>query len=385
MATLSNATKNALALGAFDAKADLYCFEVSRPEVSETEVAIDIKYCGMCHSDCHACNGDWGIDTFPIAPGHEIAGTVTAVGSKVANFKVGDQVGVGCMVESCRNCDMCKEGLEQHCPNMIQTYGSTFPEGKGENMKGAAGKHTNGGYSSAITVNEHFVFHIPKEMKMEYAGVLLCAGITTFSPLNRHILQKGGGKGKTVAIVGFGGLGQMAIKIAKAMNVDSITVLSRNDKKKVAAEKLGCEFLVYNNEEELKDAARSFNVVLDTVSAPHDVGSLVSTLKVGGSYVLLGAVGKPFEVSAFNLLFSRHSIEGSLIGGIPETQEMLDFCAEHDIVPEYRIIDAKDANEQFKAMMDGSSGADRAVIDMATLQNLEPKEAPTDGSAPVSQ
>ena len=339
----------------------------------------------MCHSDCHACNGDWGIDTFPIAPGHEIAGTVTAVGSKVKSFKVGDQVGVGCMVESCRNCDMCKEGLEQHCPNMIQTYGSTFPDGKGENMKGAVGKHTNGGYSTAITVNEHFVFHVPKAMKMEYAGVLLCAGITTFSPLNRHILQKGGGKGKTVAIVGFGGLGQMAIKLAKAMNVDSITVLSRSNKKKAKAEKLGCEYLVYTNEEELKNAARSFSVVLDTVSAPHDVGSLVSTLKVGGSYVLLGAVGKPFEVSAFNLLFSRHSIEGSLIGGIPETQEMLDFCAEHDIVPEYRIIDAKDANKQFKAMMEGSSGADRAVIDMSPLQNMEPKETPADGNAPESQ
>jgi uncharacterized zinc-type alcohol dehydrogenase-like protein len=384
MATLTNATKNALALGAFNTKADLYCFEIARPEVAENEVAIDIKYCGMCHSDCHACNGDWGLDSWPIAPGHEIAGTVTKVGSKVTNFKVGDQVGVGCMVESCRECDMCKEGLEQHCPNMIQTYGSSFPEGKGENMKGAAGKHTNGGYSSAIVVNEHFVFHIPKGMKMEYAGVLLCAGITTFSPLNRHILQKGGGKGKTVAIVGFGGLGQMAIKIAKAMKVDSITVLSRSDKKRAAAEKLGCGYLVYTDEEELTNAARSFTVVLDTVSAPHDVGSLVSTLKVGGTYVLLGAVGKPFEVSAFNLLFSRHSIEGSLIGGIPETQEMLDFCAKHNIAPEYRVINAKDANEQFKAMMEGTSGADRAVIDMATLKNMEPQEAPSNGSAPES-
>ncbi|KAL3902563.1 MAG: hypothetical protein SGILL_010783 [Bacillariaceae sp.] len=380
MATLSNATKNALALGAFNTKADLYCFEIARPEVSENEVAIDIKYCGMCHSDCHACNGDWGLDSWPIAPGHEIAGTVTAVGSKVSNFKVGDQVGVGCMVESCRDCDMCKEGLEQHCPNMTQTYGSVFPKGKGDNMKAAVGHHTNGGYSTAITVDEHFVFHIPKEMDMEYAGVLLCAGITTFSPLNRHILQKGGGKGKSVAIVGFGGLGQMAIKIAKAMGVDSITVLSRSDKKRAAAEKLGCDYIVYSNDEEIQAAGRKFNVVLDTVSAPHDVGALASTLKVGGTYVLLGAVGKPFEVNAFNLLFNRHAIEGSLIGGIPETQEMLDFCAEHDIIPEYRVIDAKEANSQFKAMMEGSAGADRCVIDISTLQNLDVVEGPSAGA-----
>lgn len=324
----------------------------------------------MCHSDCHACNGDWGLDSWPIAPGHEIAGVVKSVGDKVTNFKKGDRVGVGCMVESCKNCDLCEQGLEQHCPNMIQTYGSVFPQGKGENFKETEGQHTNGGYSKDIVVNEHFVFHIPENMDMKYAGVLLCAGITTFSPLNRHILQKGGGKGKTVAIVGFGGLGQMAIKIAQAMEVDSVTVLSRSDKKKADADRLGCDYLVYTNEEELNNAARSFDVILDTVAAPHDVGQLASTLRVGGTIVLLGAVGKPFEVSAFSLLFSRHSIEGSLIGGIPETQEMLDFCAAHDIVPEFEVISAKDADAQFKAMMEGTAGGNRRVIDMATLQEL---------------
>ena len=360
-----------LLTGAFDEQADLRCFEIGRPEAGPHDVEIDIQYCGMCHSDCHACNGDWGVNSYPIAPVHEIAGIVRAVGDKVTNCKVGDRVGVGCMVMSCKECDQCKAGLEQHCPNMVQTYGSKFPVGKGANYDGAGGYHTNGGYSTSITVDDHFVFHIPEGMKMEYAGVLLCAGITTFSPLNRNILQKGGGKGKSVAVLGFGGLGQMAIKIAKAMNVDSVTILSRSDKKKADAERMGCEFLVYsNNDEEVANHARKFDVVIDTVSAPHDVSSLISTMKVGGTWVLLGAVGKPFEVSAFQLLFNRYSVEGSLIGGVPETQEMLDFCAKHNIVPEYQVIHAKDADAQFKALMDGTAAADRKVIDMATLKEL---------------
>jgi uncharacterized zinc-type alcohol dehydrogenase-like protein len=356
--------------GAFNTKAQLQCFEIARPEPGPTDVAIDIQYCGMCHSDCHACNGDWGLDSWPIAPGHEIAGVVRAVGDKVTKIKVGDKVGVGCMVESCKECDLCKEGLEQHCPNMIQTYGSPFPAGKGDNYKDVAGYHTNGGYSGNITVNEHFVFHIPEGMDMKYAGILLCAGITTFSPLNRHILQKGGGKGKTVAIVGFGGLGQMAVKIAQAMGVESVTILSRSNKKKAEADRMGCEYMVYSNDDEVTKAVRSFDVVLDTVSAPHDVSKLASTMKVGGTYVLLGVVSKPFEVSAFNLLFSRHSIEGSLIGGVPETQEMLDFCAVHNIVPEYKIISAQDADAQFQALMNGTADANRCVIDMSTLKDL---------------
>jgi alcohol dehydrogenase (NADP+) len=238
-------------------------------------------------------------------------------------------------------------------------------------MAGAEGNHTNGGYSTAITVNEHFVYHIPVSMDMKYAGVLLCAGITTFSPLNRHILQKGGGKGKEVAIVGFGGLGQMAIKIAKAMGVDSVTILSRDNRKLQQAKKLGCEYIAYSNYDDVEAATRTFDVVLDSVSAPHDIGSLTSVLKVGGTYVVLGAVGKPFEISAMSIIFNRYAIEGSLVGGTPETQEMLDFCAKHNIVPEYRVIDAKDANRQFKALINGEANADRCVIDISTLKNME--------------
>jgi len=321
----------------------------------------------MCHSDCHACNGDWGLNAFPIAPGHEISGFVRAVGNKVNKFKVGDKVGIGCMVDSCGKCDLCKKGLENYCPQMTQTYGSPFPEGRGKNFKGAEGNHTNGGYTNAIVANEKFVFSIPDSMDMKYAGVLLCAGITTFSPLNRHIKQKGGGKGKKVAIVGFGGLGQMAVKIAKAMNVDSVTILSRNEKKKADADRMGCEYLVHTNEEELGKVTRTFDVVLDTVAAPHDIAKMTSILNVDGTWVLLGAIGQPFEISALQLLFNRISIEGSLIGGVPETQEMLDFCAKHKIVPEYEVIDATKADAHFKALMAGTAGADRKVIDISTL------------------
>jgi alcohol dehydrogenase (NADP+) len=254
---------------------------------------------------------------------------------------------------------------------MIQTYSTPFPKGKGDNMAGAEGHHTNGGFSTSISVNEHFVYHIPDSMDMEYAGVLLCAGITTFSPLNRHILQKGGGKGKKVAIVGFGGLGQMAIKVAKAMGVDGVTILSRGNRKQQQAEKLGCEYIDSSNLNNIQAVTRSFDVIMDTVSAPHDINSLTSMLKVGGTYVVLGAVSKPFELSAISLIFNHYAVEGSLIGGTVETQQMLDFFAKHNIVPEYRVIDAKEANQQFKALINGEAPADRCVIDISTLKNLK--------------
>jgi uncharacterized zinc-type alcohol dehydrogenase-like protein len=368
MATIKDG-KGTFVLAAFDEQCDLKKHEVGRPAPGPNDIAIDIQYCGMCHSDVHACNGDWMVNKYPIAPGHEIAGIVREVGANVKNFKVGDKVGVGCMVESCRSCELCKDGIENHCLGMIQTYSSDFPPGKGPNMEKAVGYHTNGGYSTDITVNEHFVFHIPTNMKMEYAGILLCAGITMFSPLNRHVLQKGGGKGKKVGVVGFGGLGQMGVKLAKAMGAE-VTVFSRNNKKEAKAKELGADILIHTDEEAVKAAYRKFDVVLDTVSAAHPVAPLVNTIKVGGTYVMIGGVPKPFEISSFQMLFNRQTIEGSLIGGCPETQQMLDFCAEHNIVPEYKVIHAKDASEQFKAMSAGDADAMRAVIDISTLKEL---------------
>jgi uncharacterized zinc-type alcohol dehydrogenase-like protein len=316
-----------------------------------------------------AVNGDWGIDTYPFTPGHEIAGIVGAVGSSVTDFKVGDEVGVGCFVNSCRNCDLCSADLEQHCPGGVQTYSTPWPAGKGENYKECEGNMTSGGYSDKITVDEHFCFKVPESISLEVVGPLLCAGITTFSPLNRHILQKGGGKGKRVGVVGFGGLGHMAIKLAKAMGAE-VTVLSRSLAKANEAKALGADIMVHTDPEVLKASVRTFDVILDTVAVGHPVADIVNTLKVGGNYVLLGAIPTPFEIGAFSLLFNRYSVEGSLVGGMAETQQMLDFCAEHGIVPECKTIHAKDASAHFVSMAKGETGAIRAVIDISTIKEL---------------
>jgi uncharacterized zinc-type alcohol dehydrogenase-like protein len=228
---------------------------------------------------------------------------------------------------------------------------------------------TSGGYSDKITVDEHFCFKVPESISLEVVGPLLCAGITTFSPLNRHILQKGGGKGQRVGVVGFGGLGHMAVKLAKAMGAE-VTVLSRSLAKADEAKALGADIMVHTDPEVLKASARTFDVILDTVAVSHPVADMVNILKVGGAYVLLGAIPTPFEIGAFSLLFNRYSVEGSLVGGMAETQQMLDFCAEHGIVPECKTIHAKDASAHFVSMAKGETGAIRAVIDISTIKEL---------------
>lgn len=366
MATIPNGT-GTLALCAFDKQAKLERHEFGRPAPGPNDVALDVVYCGMCHSDLHACNGDWGLECFPIAPGHEVAGVVTEVGSDVSDLKVGDKVGVGCFVGSCGSCDQCVEGCQNLCRQHIQTYSSTYPKGKGHDE--CAGHHTNGGYTSKMTVQSDFVFKIPDNIGMEYVGPLLCAGITMFSPLNKHVLKKENGKPKHVGIVGFGGLGQMGVKIAKAMGA-SVTVLSRSTAKKEQAAALGAEILAHSDDEAMKAAAYSFDVVLDTVSSPHEIAPIMSTLKIGGAYVCIGAIGQPVGVVPMGLIFNHYSLEGSLVGGIPETQEMLEFCAKHNVLPEVKVIDAKDATAQFEALHAGTAGAARAVIDMSTLKDL---------------
>lgn len=364
MATIKDGS-GTIALAAFDSKSELKKHEFGRPEVGPNDVSIEIKYCGMCHSDVHATNGDWGMAFFPLAPGHEIAGVIQKVGSDVTEFQVGDAVGVGCFVESCSTCEQCQGGEQNYCRSSVQTYGTPYPKGKGHDD--CAGHYTNGGYSSQITVKKDFVFHVPKNMDLKVVGPLLCAGITMFSPLNRHVLQKGGKK--SVGIVGFGGLGQMGVKLAKAMDCE-VTVLSRSTSKKEQAEKLGADILAHTDEEAMKAAAFKFDVILDTVSSAHDINPILPTLKVGGSYVCIGAVPEPMQISSFSLLMSNYKIEGSLVGGIPETQKMLDFCSEHNVLPEIKVISAKEANAQFKALVNGTAGAERAVIDMATLSEL---------------
>mmetsp|Transcript_23821 Transcript_23821/g.36210 ORF Transcript_23821/g.36210 Transcript_23821/m.36210 type:complete len:366 (+) Transcript_23821:34-1131(+) len=365
MATIKDG-KGTFALATFDKQAKLAKHEFGRPDPGSDDVAIDIHFCGMCHSDLHACNGDWGIDSFPIAPGHEIAGVVTAIGKNISQYKVGQRVAVGCFVDSCKKaeCEQCSIGLEQHCSQVIQTYSSKYPKFGGHPE--AEGYHTNGGYSTAITVNQRFVFAIPEKMKMEVAGPLLCSGITMYSPLNRHVKGK---KNQKVGIVGFGGLGHIGVKIAKAMGAE-VVVFSRSTDKEEEAKALGAKLLVHSNREALNAASRSFDVILDTVSAKHDVMSLISTLKPTGAYVLIGAIAAPVSVDIMALLFNRYKVEGSLVGGVPETAEMLEFCSVNNIEPTYDVIHAKDADEHFRKLEEGKVGARRAVIDISTIREL---------------
>jgi uncharacterized zinc-type alcohol dehydrogenase-like protein len=368
MATIKDG-KGTLCLAAFDKNAKLERHELGRPECADHDVKVEIKYCGMCHSDLHAVNGDWGINSYPLTPGHEIAGIVMDVGKSVTDFKKGDRVGVGCFVESCGSCGLCKNGEENYCRNHKQTYGNEYPKGKGHDD--CAGNLTNGGYSTAITVRDHFVYKVPEGLDLELVGPLLCAGITMFSPLNKYVLSQGGSK--KVGIVGFGGLGQMGIQLAKAMNCE-VTVLSRSTSKKSEAEKLGANILAHTDEDAMKKAAQTLDVIIDTVAFHHDIAPLMSLLNVGGTYVSIGAFPKPFTMTPMNMIFNKYNYTGSLVGGVPETQQMLEFCAKHKCFPEIEVIHAKDATAQFKALADGTAGTKRAVIDMSTLKDLPEKD-----------
>lgn len=365
MATIKDG-KGTFAIAAYDKSAVLKPVEFGRPEPGPNDVSIKILYCGMCHSDLHSCNGDWGMEFFPIAPGHEIAGEVTAVGANVHEFQVGDKVGVGCFVDSCQECAQCRCGSENHClKGVTLTYGSIYPGNKGHDD--CAGYHTNGGYSSAITVAKQFVYHAPKGMGLEYVAPLLCAGITMYAPLNEHVLN--GKKAKTVGIIGFGGLGQMGVKLAKAMGCD-VTVFSRSTSKKNKADELGVDIIAHTDPEAMAKVADKFDLIIDTASTSHDISRFFPTLTVGGVYHFIGGIPNPAGVSPFQVIMKKLKIGGSLVGGIPETQEMLDFCAKHDIKPLIRIIHAKDASAHFQAMANGSSDAERTVIDMTTLAHI---------------
>ena len=318
------------------------------------DVQIDILFCGVCHSDLHQVRNEWGNSVFPMVPGHEIVGRVTAIGEKVTKFKVGELAAIGCLVDSCRECDNCKEGLEQYCSNgMVGTYNGMEKDGSGA---------TYGGYSKMILAHEDFVLHISDKLPLEGIAPLLCAGITTYSPL-RHWKV---GKGQKVGILGLGGLGHMGVKLAVSFGAE-VTMLSHSASKKADAEKLGAHhFLLTTDEAQIKAAANSFDFILNTVSAPHDYNMYLNLLKTNGTMVCVGAPPAPAQVPAFNLIFQRRAIAGSLIGGLPETQEMLDYCAAHKIVSDVEVIDIKDINESYERMIKGDVRY-RFVIDMATL------------------
>jgi len=308
----------------------------------------------VCHSDVHFVHNDWGMSVYPVVPGHEIVGRVTAVGSHVKNFKVGELAGIGCLVDSCRECDNCKDDLEQYCANgAVFSYNGYERDGSGI---------TYGGYSQQILAHEDFVLHISDKLPLAGVAPLLCAGITTYSPL-RHWKV---GKGTKVGILGLGGLGHMGVKLAVAMGAE-VTMLSHTAAKEADAKRLGAhKFVLTSDAEQVKSVTNYFDFILDTVSAEHDYNFYIAMLRTNGSLVCVGIPPNPAMIPAMNLIFGRKSFSGSLIGGIAETQEMLDYCAEHNIVSDVEIIAMKDINEAYERMIKGDVRY-RFVVDMATL------------------
>uniref|UniRef100_A0AAU3GNE2 alcohol dehydrogenase (NADP(+)) n=1 Tax=Streptomyces sp. NBC_01401 TaxID=2903854 RepID=A0AAU3GNE2_9ACTN len=341
------------AYAAPSAKAPLERTTIERRAVGEFDVLIDIKFAGICHSDIHQARDGWGEGIFPMVPGHEIAGIVTETGSGVTKFAVGDRVGVGCMVDSCRECDNCKAGLEQYC---AQGNTATY------NAIDRNGAPTYGGYSTHIVVDENYTVRIPDGLSLDVAAPLLCAGITTYSPLKHW----NAGPGKKVAVLGMGGLGHMGVKIAHALGAE-VTVLSQSLRKQEDGLKLGADHYYATSDPKTFDDLRgTFDVILSTVSAPLDFGAYLSLLKTDGALVNVGAPEEPISVNLFSLIGGRKSLSGSGIGGIQETQDMLDFCAEHGLGAEIELIGASEVNEAYERVLN-SDVRYRFVIDAATI------------------
>ena len=342
------------AYAANSAEATLSPFKLDRRDPGPHDVQIEILYCGVCHSDIHQARNEWGNSMFPMVPGHEIVGRVTAVGSHVKSFKVGELAGVGCLVDSCQTCSQCAAGEEQYCEN-----GSTGTY----NSKDKNGEITYGGYSTQIVVDEKFTLHISEKLDLKAVAPLLCAGITTYSPLRHWKVSKG----QKVAIVGLGGLGHMGVKLAAAMGAE-VTVLSTSDNKEQDAKRLGAtHFVNSRNDEQMKAVTGKFDFILNTVSAPNNYDRLLPLLKTDGVMVLVGAPPEPSAITGFNLIMQRKSIAGSLIGGIKETQEMLDFCAEHNIVSDVEMITMDRINEAYERILKADVKY-RFVIDIASLK-----------------
>jgi len=342
------------AYSAAGAKSPLAAPTIQRREPTESDVQIEILFCGVCHSDLHFARNEWGFTQNPAVPGHEIVGRVTAVGAGVKKFKVGDTVGVGCLVDSCGTCPDCRAGLEQFCPGMVMTYGSDDK---------VLGGTTLGGYAQGIVVTEDFVLRMPANLNLAAAAPLLCAGITTYSPL-RHWKV---GPGQKVGIVGLGGLGHMGVKFARAFGAH-VVLFTTSPNKAADAIRLGAhEVVVSTDEKQMAAHAGSFDFILDAVSALHDINAYFNLLKRDGNLTLVGAPEQPLAVAAFPLIMRRRSFSGSLIGGLPETQEMLDFCGQHNITCDIEMIRMDQINEAYERMLK-SDVKYRFVIDMASLK-----------------
>jgi alcohol dehydrogenase (NADP+) len=338
---------------AMTAKVPLQPFSFERRDVGPHDVLIKISHCGICHSDIHQALDEWGGAIFPMVPGHEIVGAIVQVGTAVKQFRVGETAAVGCFVDSCRTCAACREGLEQYCETgILLTYSGRDKEGR----------VTQGGYSTQIVVDENYVLRIPPALSPAGAAPLLCAGITTYSPL-RHW---GVGKYHKLAVVGLGGLGHMAVKIGKALGTE-VTVLSSSKRKQKDAERLGAtDFALTSSPENLAKLQRRFDFILDTVSAPHNYNAYINLLKTDGTMILVGAPDRPTPLEPFPLILNRRRIAGSLIGGIRETQEMLAFCADHRIESDIEVIPIQQVNEAYERVLRGDVRF-RFVIDLSTL------------------
>lgn len=345
------------AYGAYAADKPLESMDISRRAPGAHDVQIDIAYCGICHSDLHQVRAEWAGTQFPCVPGHEIVGRVAAVGAHVSGFKPGDLVGIGCIVDSCKHCEDCDAGLENYCDGMVGTYNGTTADAPG---------WTLGGYSQEIVVHERYVLRISHpEDQLAAVAPLLCAGITTYSPLKHW----NAGPGKTVGVVGIGGLGHMGIKLAHALGAHVIA-FTTSESKREAALALGADEVVVSRDSEAMAAqAKRFDLIVNTVAAPHDLDAFLALLKRDGAMVLVGAPATPHpSPNVFNMITKRRTLAGSMIGGIPETQEMLDFCAKHKIVADIELIRAEEINEAYERMLKGDIKY-RFVIDNATLGN----------------
>lgn len=350
------ATQEIIAYGTTAADAPLQQLRIPRRDVLAHDVQLDILYCGICHSDLHAVRNEWGGSVYPMVPGHEIVGRVSQVGDHVTKFKVGDLAAIGCMVDSCRECEYCRQDLEQFCePGNTIVFGSPDKHG--------TAPVTYGGYAETIVSDENYVLHVPEGLDPAAAAPLLCAGITVYSPLKHWRV----GPGKKVGIVGIGGLGHLAIKIAKALGAH-VVVFTTSEGKKEDAHKLGADEAVLSTDAaQLAPYAKRLDMILDTVSAGHDANTYLNLLRVDGALVLVGAPAEPLAVGAFSLIAGRRTFAGSNIGGIAETQEMLDFCATHGIVADIELIAIQQINEAY-VRMDKGDVRYRFVVDMASLK-----------------
>jgi uncharacterized zinc-type alcohol dehydrogenase-like protein len=349
-------TKNVKAFGTEAVDLPLKEIIIPRRMVLEHDVEIELLYCGICHSDLHQIKNDFGMTSYPIVPGHEMVGRVTSVGSHVTKFKVGQLAAIGCIVDSCQECDHCYEGFEQFC-DAFPTFSFNSPDKH-------IGGSTFGGFSNSYVCDEKYVLHVPETLDLAAAAPLLCAGITVYSPL-RHW---NAGPGKKVGVLGIGGLGHLAIKIAKAMGAH-VTVFTTSQSKMDDAKRLGADEAVLSTDaEQMSKHIRSLHFIIDTVSAKHDVNAYLNLLKVDGSLVLVGLPPEALEVGAFNIIMGRKSFSGSNIGGIAETQEMLDFCAEHNITADIELISLNQVNDAFERLEKGDVKY-RFVVDLASLKN----------------